>query len=216
MCPLLIPEIPSKTGVVLNNYRFTFTDATSALPLSLLLFTARLNRREASLEWKITNEKNTDYFEVQRAEDGINYSLIGKVPANKTTDLIAHYSLIDDLASVSSTKIYYRLKEVKTAGSIQYSNTISFSLGLKNFSDIHVGPNPFRNTIQLSVETSSEDIIEIGIFQLDGKKIYSRQFTVLAGATTISLGLLEKLNPGIYTLRVSGKLFSKSQCIIKQ
>lgn len=96
------------------------------LPVSLLSFEAEKSGSHALLTWITSQEINNNYFQIQRSEDGINFTDIGKVMGKGTTTTLQSYSFVDEKPLHGTT--YYRLKQVDYDGAWEYSpiRTVTF------------------------------------------------------------------------------------------
>lgn len=97
-----------------------------ALPVTWLSFTAKNVNGSNVLEWLTASEKNSDVFEVERSNDAKNWKRVGKVKSAGTSTVVNRYSFGDYFPE--GRAVYYRLKQVDTDGSFEYSKTV-FSAG---------------------------------------------------------------------------------------
>lgn len=101
-----------------------------ALPVNLVKFTAKAENNHIVLSWKTASENGNSHFELERSEDGQNFTKIATVSGKATKGEMTNYSYID--ASYRSTVIYYRLKQVDFDGGFMY---IGGMLAVKNYLD---------------------------------------------------------------------------------
>lgn len=94
------------------------------MPLSLLSFTGAAMEKSITLKWITSNELNTDYFVVEKSNDGIHFRDLARVYAYNTL-LVHQYSYTD--AEVKAGKTYYRLRITDKDRSATYTRIISFS-----------------------------------------------------------------------------------------
>ena len=57
------------------------------------------------LSWKVTNEQNLDYYELQSSIDGHNFNYISEIKAVGNT----HYTYNDNIAALTNPVYFYRL-----------------------------------------------------------------------------------------------------------
>lgn len=90
------------------------------LPVELVTFTATENKPGiVSLKWETKTESNSNYFVIERSNDGINFSEINTVYAN------GYGSIYNDEDTDPLTgDNYYRLRIVDNDESYEYSNII--------------------------------------------------------------------------------------------
>ncbi len=124
--------------------RWTLSDiVNNPLPVELLEFTAQLNERnQVDLKWSTAAEINSDYFEVQRSKDAIEFSTIGKLDAKGFSETESHYDLKDPNPFTGVS--YYRLKQFDQDGTFTFSEIRVINLILDSGS-ISLFPNPVQN-----------------------------------------------------------------------
>jgi len=120
----------------------TFTPV-SVLPLELLFFDAEvLDDKSVHLQWQSSSELNTDYYEIQRSSNAMNWTSILEENAGGNSSSLLNYEAWDPtpLRGVS----YYRLKAVDLDGAFEYSDVRQVS-----FVDMSAKlyPNPAKNQI---------------------------------------------------------------------
>jgi len=154
-----------------NESRITFSyNADCALPLKLLSFGATRSNNTVSLTWQTADEVNTSHFTVQRSLDATNFTSIGNVTAKGTSAAINSYGFTDDVTSIKSGKIYYRLQMVDDDGRFTYSNTALVTI-LSNGNFVVVYPNPAHNTTTVSLGLPKEDNINVRLLNTKGETV---------------------------------------------
>ena len=88
-----------------SNDKYTFSDpgnfnacnesAASALPVELISFSGQFINENTNLSWSTATETNNDYFVIEKSSNGIDFSIIGKVDGNGTTNETSNYSYTD-------------------------------------------------------------------------------------------------------------------------
>jgi hypothetical protein len=80
-------------------------------------------RNKIAIDWGTDNKIATNYFEIERSSDGINFKTIALVlgPDPKQTDCDCYECF--DKPDFKTKKYYYRLKHVSTDGEIELSET---------------------------------------------------------------------------------------------
>ncbi|MBC7887158.1 MAG: M4 family metallopeptidase [Ferruginibacter sp.] len=147
--------------------------AVVILPVELLSFDARLNGNKTLLNWSTAIEINTDYFEVQRSADGIQFTGFAKVPAAGNSSTQKKYSATDGHPSGGNN--YYRLKIVDKDGKIKYSSTrlIVFD---KNYARVNIYPSPAKSIINIEGNFKSR-VVNVHIFDATGKLLLKQNKT---------------------------------------
>lgn len=92
------------------------------LPIELAFFSVKNKTTNNSLEWITESELNNEFFIIERSNDAINFTEIGKIKGGGTTHTPAYYKF-DDYTFLKSAN-YYRLKQIDYNGKFDYSNII--------------------------------------------------------------------------------------------
>lgn len=185
---------------------FNITPAAGAAPVIVLPvhfsnFNARSAGASVALTWNIEAEQNVKGYEVERSNDGRNFTNIGFVGAASQSS----YSYTDNRPLASG---YYRIKSVDIDGKFLYSTVISFKGGksvvvLKAFMS-----NQNTLTIQHDAAQSGS---RISISSADGRLIKSlapsagtQQTVVNVSSARAGLYLVrfDDGNGGVETLKV--------------
>lgn len=150
--------------------RYYATDFPIVTPVELSSLSANLNGKSVIINWSTATEKNNMGFEIQKSTDNSSFVKIGFVNGNGTTTESKKYSYADN--NVSSTKNYYRLKQMDYDGSYKISPVVeagtsavtSFALD-QNF------PNPFNPTTQIKYALLANSNVKVTIYNALGEKM---------------------------------------------
>ncbi len=169
----------------------------TALPLTLLSFTAKLQEKRVVLNWKTTHQINTQRCMVERSQNGAEWSVIGSLKATNT-NAESNYSFTDERAISGSN--YYRIKFVDNDGKSSYSNILMVDLQKTDVS-INVFPNPTAGLITLQISNTLKKDLHVTLADLSGKVVLKKDFykgsTICILETTTVYG-------GTYILTVIG------------
>lgn len=177
------------TGVTLNE--LTLAGQFAPLPLTWLSFTAKAqNNSQSLLQWTTAQEQNTKDFYIQHSADGINWIIIGSLPAAGNSNSTSYYNYVH--TNPVKGLNYYRIKQTDVDSRYSYSpiRMLSFTRALQPF--IILG-NPVTNnvlTLQVNMATS------LAFYTADGKLLWQEQ--VNAGTKTIDVSRYAK---GTYLLK---------------
>ncbi|HWB25204.1 MAG TPA: alpha-amylase family glycosyl hydrolase [Chitinophagaceae bacterium] len=202
------PNITLQPG---EYYVFTNLDL-HALPVKWLSFTAnRQTDNSILLNWSTSEEINNSHFDVERSVDGLNYTLIGSVPAAKANNSMESYTYTD--AHPYNGMNYYRLKQVDKDGSFGYSKTIAVS---SNGAHVlwQVYPNPAGSNTALYVNTNLSKVQMI-LTDASGRVVYKSQLSAVTTGQRINLPV-QNLAKGVYLLKVSSDKLSHTEKIVVQ
>lgn len=173
---------------------FTVAGATSVpLPVKIASFSGKINaERLVQLNWKVSEQIDIQYYEIEKSLNAKNFEPIGKLLANNTT--FTEYQYLDAEPQLGTN--YYRLKTVEMDGKINYSKMISVEY--ENETTHLVYPNPSTQFLKIeNLPKSAQKIIEI----FDSKGALVKTIS-LAGAEFLDISDLKK---GLYILKIPGR-----------
>lgn len=163
--------------------RVSFFLTSSLLPVNLLNFGGTAASKNISLNWKVSSELNTDYYQVEKSADGAAFSTLGKVysiSVNNGSDKT--YSYADPSPFTGAN--YYRLRMVDKEGKYTYSPVIKIKFDDKK--EIALFPSVVNHgPVWLSTSAALKNGL-VQLFDMTGKKIQEIRLPSLlaAGQTT--------------------------------
>ncbi len=184
-----------------NPYSFSRTGITSfspfgilnnnvTLPLDFLSFSALKCNNHVCLNWKTANEQNVSHFEIERSSDGVNYLVIGTVPAGGN-----NYNYEDRVPNWSSKNLYYRIKQIDNDNRSKRSN-VAWLKG--DNTEIQLYPTLFTNSFTLQNNTTQT--VWLQMTDGNGKMVLLQQLA--AGTNVVSADRLAK---GVYFYSVKNR-----------
>ena len=182
------------------------------MPISLLHFTASATNGNVVVEWTTATEINSNYFEVERSNDGKTFAAIANIPAAgfNTTEL--NYSSIDQ--NPFSGVSYYRLKEVDMNGKENFSNIKSVQF-CQNANNVLITSNPGSSYVSCVITSSENENASIQILNSVGMVVYSSKQNLYSGANMFSIDETN-LASGIYLFVVNSATNISAQKILVQ
>jgi hypothetical protein len=167
------------------------------LPVEFLSFTGEKEVDNVKLSWTTGGEKNTASFIVERSQDAQHFTTLGKVKATGSPYSTSHYDLYDE--SPSRGINYYRLKQVDHDTKYSYSTIVA--IDFEHDWDFSLFPNPSATgtTVYVSLEKASSASVEITVFDLTGKSVFTQHSSMESGKATEINSFLPR---GIYLVRV--------------
>jgi hypothetical protein len=193
------------TGPNLNNNQ---TDAAgvktivASLPVSLVLFTAKVENGKGLLQWKTASEINNAYFDVEHSSDGIIFTKIGRVAGHGTTSIEQNYQFVHETPVYGNN--YYQLKQVDLDNRYRYSGVVQTSLTANSTFVTTVFPNPVKNTLRFTVVATDKNKISMQVVDITGKIMLQHQQTLMAGENKLQFNV-DRLSVGIYYLQVKDR-----------
>ncbi len=189
--------------------------AGGPLPVKLSEFSVKKSSGNALLKWVTQSEVKNDGFAIEKSVDGINFTKVGYVKGNGTTNNVNYYQF-EDVLNNSLKVIYYRLRVVDIDGKSSYSKVIALRADGLVVNNIVAYPNPFTDHVKLQISAQKEENVEVRFNNLYGQTVIKRMVTLQAGQNIVVLKDLNKLGAGTYTLELVKQNEIISQKILKQ
>ena len=200
----------------LVNFRVDFTDGlyftlgsteVSALPVTLISFSAETNENSIDLEWRTASEENHSHFLVKRSADGINFETVAVVESarRELSNGVKIYEWTDSNPLPGNN--FYQLIDVSTAG-VEDSSEVIVAFFSPNLTPARVYPNPMKRGIPLMVELPVDaSEAKVALFDASGQAV---PFELTRQTQHLQINL-STTPTGIYLLRIeaSGQVFSK-------
>jgi glucuronoarabinoxylan endo-1,4-beta-xylanase len=166
------------------------------LPIKLINFDAKAQENHVQLNWATSSESNSQGFEIERGENGKEFSKIGYVKSeannDKSNEKLAYNFYDHTSSSVVGGLLYYRLKQLDLDGKFEYSQIKSVKM--ETLESIKIYPNPVADF--LSIEGSNlSQIKSIELLDTKGSSIYKSNFA----ENKIDMN---NTSPGIYFLKI--------------
>lgn len=152
----------SANMVLPTNFISVTAAQEGALPVTLISFRAKRLENLTMLYWQTSEERNSDFFEVQQSEDTRKWNPLGTVKAATDSKAQEDYSFQD--ATPRKGMQYYRLKMVDTDGSFAYSAIKSIDLGAADL--ISAYPNPVVDKLRIGANV---ELASLKVTDLSGK-----------------------------------------------
>jgi hypothetical protein len=170
----------------------------SILPVTLTNLSANFSDAAVMVSWSTQQEVNSDYFEVERSQNGSIWTTVGTIAAKGNSSAISDYAFKD--VNPLSGVTYYRLKMVDLNNDFSYSEiSVVRSTSIQGISFF---PNPAQDFVNVSLVQSASSATTIQLMSISGQVLTTK--TVSGGnATTVSLQVTQ-FPRGMYILRVVG------------
>ncbi len=168
------------------------------LGVSFVDFSAEAIDRNVLLRWSTASEINSDYFTIERALDGENFTVIAQVQAAGSSQNLLDYEFVDVNAFVPNMQFYYRIKEEDFDGKFMYTELRLVQMNQQQSNHIVVFPNPFTEVMNVFIpQNSIHD--QTQIFLMDELNRVIETYSVQHEMNSLMLGGLSK---GIYFISV--------------
>jgi hypothetical protein len=199
----------STTAAITYLDDFNYSDFLPAavLPVTLSSLAIQKQTNSVILKWQTASELNNDYFVVQHAVDGVNFSEIGKIKGTGNSNATTNYNFTH--RNPSNGTNYYRLKQVDFDGNSTLSETAvaTMALSSKNF-DVYTSNKDSNIDFFYSAEKATE--AKISIYSIDGRKIAEKNVVLEKGGNKFAVNVPSARN-GIFiaSLRAENLVLNK-------
>lgn len=178
-----------------------------ALPIELTQFEGKAIGCDIRLNWVSETEENFSHYELERSQDGHQFTKIEKISGTGNSSIRQFYQYYDN---ETLSQNYYRLKMVDLDGKFEYSNIIFIDTGCDN-DLMNLYPNPigrYQGNLNVRVFSKNENI-KLQIIDVLGRPVKMISLTSEPNMmNNIQLDISE-LPSGSYTIQHIGTRSSK-------
>ena len=178
----------------------------AVIPIELGQWSGQSVGADNRLTWTTLTEIKTDYFDIERGDDGKNFASIGHQKAAGDSKSLRSYSFLDKNVA-QGTPQYYRLKTVDLDGSTSFSGIISIDKTDKNDTPFQVFPNPAKGILHYKIGENNTKTAELTLIDILGRVVLTQKLGNTEGAFSVG-----HLASGTYIVRVETaekQVFSK-------
>jgi hypothetical protein len=172
------------------------------LESKLLSFQASRKNRQVNLQWTVSQNQDSRYYDVQRSTDGENFTTVARINSNQSLQ-VADYTAADDITNVKNTIVYYRLKLKSNMGYIKYSKVIPIPLSEPGAKAVSIAPNPVKDVMQVTVAANADQHLELFIYDFAGRMVRAMRTQVSKGNNTITMNGFKDWQKGVYAVKVN-------------
>jgi hypothetical protein len=169
---------------------------TGTLPIVLSDFSGNCAGYGQHISWVTGEETNMRSIELLYSNNGSQFNVLTTI---NTKGSNSEYNY-ENAATVSGDN-YYQLKMIGLDGTISLSAVLDIKCGTVS-DKITVGPNPFSQSFNLSIETNTDGPASITMYDAIGKTVSQRSLTLQSGFNLVSFDGLYGLSAGMYYLRI--------------
>ncbi len=161
-------------------------------PIDLLYFQAKKREDFIEINWQTATETNNDYFTLEKSSDGMNWQEFAQIQSKSADNTGNYYTYTD--SEISTTDVYYRLKQTDYNNEYKYFKTIKVSSSIE--SELTFFPNPVKDEVTFLIDEDSK----IEIYTIQGSLISTFYNTNNEGPFKINTS---DLMDGNYLFKVS-------------
>ena len=171
----------------------------STLPVELTSFSSICDDNNAvSVNWTTASEHNSDFFQVEKSRDGINWANLSTVKAAGNSMQTIQYSVKDKNANNGTN--YYRLSQVDMDGAVKVYDIISTNCAMDQQLSLLAYPNPSNGQFTVKIENAEGGKYDLAITDIQGKAIEQQNIDLETGTTVVKMNPVG-LHPGVYMLQ---------------
>ncbi|MBN8589509.1 MAG: T9SS type A sorting domain-containing protein [Rhodothermia bacterium] len=215
------PVLGTGTWVKVDSFclaltQFNGTGTQNSLPISLVSATATVEAQTATLKWVTASETNNDRFVIEQ-QTPQGWKPVGEVKGKGTSIDLSEYSFtVPNLAYGAHV---FRIAQYDKNGYVSYGRMMQVFVELTDtFALSEAYPNPFNPQTNFTLAVAQTQVVQINIYDLQGRKVATLHNGSLAGQTTHAFTFqAQDLSSGRYFVRVKGENFvaNKSLVLVK-
>jgi hypothetical protein len=175
------------------------------LPIKLLNFDTyyQSSSKSVLLTWSAESDDESEFFIVEKSEDGIKFDSIGKIQAIGFGQF--EYDFVDMRPNYNGVT-YYRLK-MNDYVNYEYSNVVAIEVN-EPITDVQLYPNPFKDAIKITQLNDYNGPYQVSIYDMTGqtKLVQTLYFDNETGLSVDT----KDLSAGLYTVIVKTSIYTKT------
>ena len=152
--------------------------------------------------WTTASEYNSDYFNVEKSVDGVNYEVIARVESVKNSTTETNYITVDEKPNLGVN--YYRLNQFDADGSSKYSEVRAVNILDNEYDMLSVFPNPTTGITEVIFNSYSKGEALLAVTSYDGSTIVNTPIEAKKGGNRFDLDLSGQAR-GMYIITITTK-----------
>ncbi|RYY72794.1 MAG: T9SS type A sorting domain-containing protein [Gammaproteobacteria bacterium] len=206
------PKLPTVTSTFETDYVASFdvpsfssfyfsASANAILPANILTFSGVRQSGANHLKWTVAQEQDVQAYQVERSNDGRDWTSVGSVTSLGNTTTQRSYSFVDN--NISGLKQMYRLRQVDRNGAAKLSKVVVITGSRPTTLTLSgLFPNPAATSVNVLVDAPAKDNINVIVMDAVGRVVKTQKASVETGSNTITVDVNGLAN-GSYLLKVT-------------
>lgn len=173
------------------------------LPIKLVSFTAVKENSIVKISWQTIEERNNEYYVIERSTDGVNFETVTTLSGNKNSTSLISYNQYDYSPYLGTS--YYRLKQVDLDGTFSYSSIAVIEFGIQT--DWTIYPNPSNDgSFTITSAFAENEVVSVTVTDVTGNRVRYYDNSLYAQEMQVS-----DLSSGMYIVSIQtvSELLSK-------
>jgi hypothetical protein len=176
----------------------------NVLPTELIQIWTESLQENIRVSWLIGSEHNVSHYNLERSDNGVDFSLISVINAagNSTSTLTYLY---DDYDVIRNQLYYYRYQVVDLDGTFEYSPIVQGKLMANSTSfsneSVYIYPNPSSDNIYIGVASVKKRNLQVSVYNSLGQLVLNDKANIEKGNTIIPINL-EQWSTGVYSIKI--------------
>jgi len=196
----------------------------NVLPVELSSFSTSVTKTGVKLLWRTETEVDNYGFDVERMTPlkppkggtSAEWKKIGFVEGHGNSNSPKEYSFVD--GDLLRGTVYYRLKQIDTDGSFEYSDIVQVEIGLPTRFELFQNyPNPFNPGTVISYQLAVDSYVTLKVYNIVGREIVTLvnksqepgYYNVNFNATNLSSGIY------YYSIIAGANKFTRKMILIR-
>jgi len=193
------------------NYKASFS-ITSPLAINMVFLNGTATENEVKIKWVVQNDVDITKYEVQKSENGLNFSTIREIASNR--NIASNTYLFSDQHPIFGTN-YYRIKSYNINNTVNLSAVFRIYFG-KVGNTIFIYPNPTGPELTVRLAAVKKGNYKMNVFTTDGQLIATMPVIHDGVDKTVRINLPVTLARGVYRLFLVDKVqFYKQSFLVK-
>jgi len=173
----------------------------TALPITLISFTASYNSKAVLLSFSTATEINNKYFTIDRSTDGVTYTTIDTIAGAGNSTYVRDYSS-EDINPVNGVN-YYRLNQTDYYGENTHLQVTEATVNIP-VNGLEILPNPAKDNFIVSFNDAIYESLRISIYDYTGRAVMVHNTEAVKGSNAIEVNI-SSLSKGLYFISTTIK-----------
>lgn len=200
---------------LLGGIQYALDGAAGVLPVTLSSIKAYENNQGVQIEWTTQQETNVNRYEVERSENGQQFSKLESIKAKGNSNVVTNYNFFD--AHPFAGKNFYRIKIIDLSSKVTYSQVTKMNIINNGPAMITLYPNPVvGNTVVLQMNNLQKGNYQVILTNEIGQRITAKMINHSGGSATQTIELSKIFAPGVYQLKFYGEKINMMLKVLKK